>query len=80
MIRPDVGRYMPGEQLDQRRLAGAVLADDGHDGAGREADVDVVERQAVGAGVAERDVLEADAVDEPVRRLRPWPCSSSAAA
>ena len=59
-----------GEQLDQRRLAGAVLADDGHDGAGRQRDVDVVEGQAVGAGVAERHVLEADPVAQHVGRIR----------
>ena len=59
----------PGQQLDERRLAGAVLADDRHDGAGRQQHVDVVEGEAFGARVAERHVLEADAVAQPVGRL-----------
>ena len=49
------------QQLDQRRLAGAVLADDGDDRAGRQRQRHVVEHQARRARVGERHVLEADA-------------------
>ena len=65
---PAVGRVHPGEQLDQRGLAGAVLADDGDDRAGGQVEADVVEHQPVGARVAERHVVEADAVVEAVGR------------
>ena len=51
-----------GQQLDQRRLAGAVLADERDDRAGRQVEVDVVEHQPLGARVGERHVVEADAV------------------
>ena len=71
-MRPDVGSYSLHEQLHERRLAGAVLADDGDDRAGRQREVDVVEHEALGAGIGERHVLEADAVGEARRRrLRP---------
>ena len=50
-----------GEQLDQRRLAGAVLADDGDDRAGGQRQRHVVEHEARRARVGERHVLEADA-------------------
>ena len=50
------------QQLHERRLARAVLADDRDDRSGGELEVDVVEHEAVGAGIAERDVFEADAV------------------
>ena len=58
----------PGQQLDQGGLAGAVLADDGHDGAGGQVEGDVVEHEAVGPGVAERHVVERMPVLEPVGR------------
>ena len=61
----------PGEQLDHRRLAGTVLADDRRrphrPGA---ATSTLVERQPVAAGIAERHVLEADALRQPIGRLR----------
>ena len=50
-----------GEQLDQRRLAGAVLTDDGYDRAGGQQHRDLVEDQARRARVGERHLLEADA-------------------
>ena len=55
------------EQLDQRGLAGAVLADDGDHRAGRQRAASTSSStSAVGAGVGERHVLEPDAVGEPV--------------
>ena len=67
-IRPASGCVHPGEQLDQRGLAGAVLADDRDDRAGRQVERHVVEHEPVGAGVAEGHVVEPDAAGEPVRR------------
>ena len=37
-------RVDAGDALDERRLAGAVVADEGHDLAGRDVEVDLVER------------------------------------
>ena len=49
---PAAGRLVhPGQQLDQRGLAGAVVADDGHHRAGRQPQVDVGQDLDVGAGV-----------------------------
>ena len=63
---PAGGRLVElGEELHQRRLAGAVLADDGDDRAGGQLEIHIVQHQALGAGIGERDVLEADAVSEP---------------
>ena len=67
------------QQLDQRRLAGAVLADDGDDRAGGQRQRHVVEHEARRARVGERHVLEADAAgaarrapaDRPTRRATP---------
>src|SRR5690606_5364341 len=42
--RAAVRRVGPGDHLDQRRLAGAVVAEQGHDLAGRDGQVDVAER------------------------------------
>ena len=52
------------EQLHERRLAGAVLADDGDHGAGRQRQRHIVEHQARRAGIGERHVIEADAARE----------------
>ena len=52
----------PREQLDQRRLAGAVQADQRDALAGLDVQVDVAQHIDVGAGVAERDVPELDAL------------------
>ena len=40
---PAVGHVEPGEHVEERGLAGAVRADQGHDGAGRDVEVDVVD-------------------------------------
>jgi hypothetical protein len=70
--RPGCGRARrlveAAEQLHQGRLAGAVLADDRDHAPGFELEVDVLEHQAVGAGVGERHALQADALGEPLRR------------
>ena len=78
------------QQLDQRRLAGAVLADDRDDRAGRQRQRHVVEHDARSVpGIRERHVLEADAVaqrgrapaDRPSRRAtRRSPRATPAAA
>ena len=50
------------DQLDQRRFAGAVQADDRELFAGRHLQADVVQRVLLRAGVAERDVLQLDRI------------------
>ena len=50
------------EQLDERRLAGAVLADEREALAPRHEEIDAAQRPAFGVGVAEADVLEANAL------------------
>ena len=50
------------DQLDQRRLAGAVQADDRELFAGRYLEADVLQRVLFRAGVAERDVLQLNRV------------------
>ena len=50
------------EQLDERRLAGAVLADDRDRRPGRQIERDVAQHVGRGAGVAKRHALELDAV------------------
>ena len=65
---PAGGRFVElGEKFHQRRLARAVLAYDGDDVAGGQIEVHVVQHKAVGPGVGERDVLEADAPCDPRR-------------
>ena len=67
------------EQLDQRRLAGAVLADDGDDRARRQRQRHVVEHEPRRARIGERHVVEADArraarsarAGRPTRRTTP---------
>ncbi len=53
-----------GQEFDERRLAGAVLADDGDDRAGRQFEIYVVQHEPIGSGIGERDMLEADALRE----------------
>jgi hypothetical protein len=45
---PSSGCWTPVEDLHQRRLAGAVLADDGVDGAASDGDLDVLVRDDTG--------------------------------
>ena len=45
VTRPDGRVVEAAQQLHERRLAGAVLADEGDDGAGRQREVDVVEHE-----------------------------------
>ena len=60
---PPVGRLVElRQQLHERGLAGAVLADDGHHRAGGQVERHVLEHEPVGARVGERHVLERDAV------------------
>ena len=58
--RPGVGVVGAQQQLGERGLARAAGADDGDLGAGGDLEVDVVQRGAVGAGVAELDAGDAD--------------------
>ena len=53
------------EQLDECRLARAVLADDGDDRARGQREIDAVEHHAVGAGIRKRHALESDALGQP---------------
>ena len=55
-----VDRVDPGDALDERRLAGAVVADERHDLARRDVEVDLVER--LDGAEALRDALAAPAV------------------
>src|SRR5262249_39439517 len=52
------------QQLDQGRLAGAVLPHDGDDRTGRQGEVDVREDGCAGARVREGDVVEPDALGD----------------
>ena len=61
------------EQLDQRRLAGAVLADQREHFAGVQREAQVAHRPALGAGIAEADVLE----DEALRGSAPGTAADS---
>ena len=68
--RPRRGRVEAAQQLDQRRLARAVLADDRDDGARRKLERYVLEHQPIRPRVAKGDTFEADAAREPIwRRL-----------
>ena len=42
---PEVGGMHAGQDLDQRRLAGAVVADQRHDLAGMDVEIDVGQRR-----------------------------------
>src|SRR5262249_17863780 len=55
-----VGGVELGEQLDQRGLSRAVLADDRYHRTGRKEEVDVIERCRASARVAERQAFEVD--------------------
>ena len=75
---PAAGRAIQaGQQLDQRGLAGAVLADQGQALAGLDVQIDVRQRGRGGVGVDELHVLEADAVARARPRRRA--CRSSLA-
>src|SRR5690606_32918270 len=52
----------PGQELDQRGLARAVLADQGQLLARTQVERDAGEGRAIAAGIGERDVLEGQAV------------------
>ena len=57
------GRFVePGEELDERGLAGPVLSDQRQLAAGRQVEAHPLERGSIAAGIGEGDVLEADAV------------------
>ena len=59
----------PAQELHERGLAGAVLADDGDHRAGLQIQADIVEHAALRARIGEGHVLEADAL----RRAAPAP-------
>ena len=65
-----VGRIEPRQQLDQRTLTGAVLADDRNHRPLLEIEAHVFEHVARRARIRERHMLEADAVDEAIGRRR----------
>ena len=68
VMRPAVGRYMPASSLTSVVLPAPFSPTTATTEPAGSVHVDVVEREPVGARVAERDVLEADAVGEPVGR------------
>src|SRR4029077_10037755 len=53
-----VGRVCPGDALDQRRLAGAVVADERHHLAGADLEVDVAQRLDGAEGLGDAAKLE----------------------
>ena len=57
----------PGQQLHQRRLAGAVLADQRHHLARLQGEAEMADRPALGAGIDEADILEHEAVADRMR-------------
>ena len=57
-----VGIVEAGEQLHQRRLAGAVLAHQRQHLAGIQREAEIADRPSLGAGIPEADILE----DEPL--------------
>ena len=67
---PDGRRVHAREQLHQRRLAGAVLADNGDHRSGWQQQVDSVQDQLLRTRIPERDALEPNAVVQPLRRRR----------
>jgi hypothetical protein len=62
---PGRGPVQPGEQLDQRGLAGAVLADHRDDRAGRQVQRHVLQRGRRRAGIGEPQAPQGDPVHEP---------------
>jgi hypothetical protein len=61
-------RVEPAQQLDQRALAGAVLAHDGDGRAGLELEVDLAQDRRLGVRVGEAHVDQIDAVGEALGR------------
>ena len=68
---PGGGVVEPGDQLHDGRLAGAGLADEGHDLARADLEVDAPQGFVAGAGVREVDVLEPDPPGEAARAAGP---------
>ncbi len=56
-----IGREHAGHQVEQRRLAGPVGADDGVDGAGADLEIDVAERVEAAEPFGQPGRLQADA-------------------
>ena len=51
--RAGIGLFLAGQHAEQRRLAGAVRADDADDAARRQLEGEVVDQQAIAVGLAE---------------------------
>ncbi len=66
---PGVRDHGAAERLDQRRLARAVVADDGEDLAGVEIEIGVVERRDAAVSLDERTRLQ-DGFDAHLETLR----------
>ena len=56
-----VGIVQAGEELHERRLAGAVLTNQGDNLAGMQREAEMAYRPSLGAGIPEADVLEYEA-------------------
>ena len=52
--RAAVGLLLPGDHAEQRRLAGAVGADDADDAAARQVEGQILDQQVVAVGLAQR--------------------------
>ena len=63
-IRPLFGRYSPQSGLTSVDLLRRVLADDRHHRTGFQIEIHVVQHETIGAGICERQVLDADTVGE----------------
>ena len=65
---PGVGLMHPGDDLGERRLAGAVLADEAADAAGRDGEVDAAQRADRREALHEPRHSSSGAVDSPASR------------
>ena len=61
--RAAVGLLLPGDHPEQRRLAGAVRADDADDAAARQREVDVVDQQQVAVALAQAARFDDDVAE-----------------
>ena len=63
-----VGIVEAGEKLHERRLAGAVLADQREHFAGLQREAEMAHRPSLGAGIPEADILEHETLPDRARK------------
>src|SRR5262249_60281763 len=61
--RPAVGRVLTDDHAEERRLAGAIRADDADDAAARQLEGEVVDEQAIAEGLADLRGLDDDVAE-----------------